>query len=101
MCSKYPSLGHVEVRQVVLSPAQVDIAPLGDPHRVADGLGELAPEGPHHLVAGLQVELVAVIAKAVAVVDVARRSDAQQDVVRDVIAVSQVVHVVGGDQRQR
>ena len=53
-----------------------------------------------HLVARLQVELVAVVAEAIAIVDVARRADAEQDVVRHVIAVSQVVHVVGGDQRQ-
>ena len=94
------ALGHGEVRQVVFGRAEIDVAALGDSNRIRQRLRELRPEDVRHLVAGLQVELVAVIAQPVLVVDRAGRPDAQQDVVGDVIALLQVVDVVGGDQAQ-
>ena len=50
--------------------------------------------------ARLQIELVAVVAEPVRVVDRLAGADAQQDVVRPMIRVLQVVDVVGADERQ-
>ncbi len=53
-----------------------------------------------HLLGGLEIELVAAVAHAVLVVQVALCLDAQQRVVRVRVLVAQVVHVVGGDGAQ-
>ena len=50
--------------------------------------------------AGLQVELVGVEAQPLGVRDLLARADAEQDVVRVVVVLAQVVGVVGGDERQ-
>ena len=90
---------HVEVRQVVDRARQVDVAALGDPHGVRQRVGEVL-EDRRHLLAGLQVELVAVIVQPLGVVDRLAGADAQQDVVRLEVGVLQVVDVVGDDERE-
>ena len=55
----------------------------------------MVAEDRGHLLGGLQEELIAGVAKALRVVDGLARADAQQDVVRLVVALPQVVHVVG------
>ena len=89
---------HGEIRQVVLVVRNIDAAPLGDPQRVRQRFRHLA-EDLLHFLRGLQIELIAVIAQAIAIVDVLAGADAEQDVVRTMIAVRQVVHVVGRDER--
>ena len=87
---------------------EVDVASLGDGERVAQGLRELA-ELRRHLGRGLEIELIPVVAQALLVGHVLAGADAQEDIVRAVIRLSQVVHVVradegkpeiGGDRRQ-
>ena len=53
-----------------------------------------------HLLGGLEVELVAAVAHAVLVGEVALRLDAEQGVVGVGVLVAQVVHVVGGHGAQ-
>ena len=60
----------------------------------------VAGEDRRHLIRGLQEELIAGIAQALRVVDRLAGADAQQDVVRLIVALPQVVHVVGGDERE-
>ena len=60
----------------------------------------VADEDVGHLLGGLEEELIAGVAQPLLVVDRLARADAQQDVVRLVVALAQVVHVVGRDQRQ-
>ena len=85
-CSKYvverEARRHVEVRQVVPVPdSSVDVAALGDAHRVRQRLGIVA-EDRRHLLGRLQEELVAVVAQPLRVVDGLAGADAEQDVVR-------------------
>ena len=89
---------HREVRQVVLVGRNIDVAPFGDAQRVCERLGDLA-EDLLHFRGGLQIELIAVVPQPIAIVDVLAGADAQQDVVRPMIAVEQVMHVVGRDER--
>ena len=81
-----------------MSLGDVDVAPLGDAHRVGQRVGQLA-EDLLHFLRGLQVELIAVIPQSIAIVDRLAGADAQEDVVRPMIAVRQIVDVVGGDER--
>ncbi len=74
------------------------MAPLGDTHSVRQRIGQL-PEYLLHFRRGLEIELIAVIPQSIAIVDVLAGTDAEQDVVRAMIAVRQIVHVVGGDER--
>ena len=53
-----------------------------------------------HLLGRLQEELIPGVAQALRIVDRLARADAEQDVVRLVIALLQVMHVVGADERQ-
>ncbi len=57
-------------------------------------------EDRRHLLGRLQEELIAGVAKALRVVHRLPGADAQQDVVRLIVALPQVVHVVGRDERQ-
>ncbi len=75
------------------------MTPLGDPDGVGHRLGKVAEHG-RHLLGGLQVELVAVVAQPVGVGDRLASADAQQDIVRPVVGILQVVDVVGADERQ-
>ena len=71
------------------------MAALGDPHacwRIASGK---SPKTAAISCAGLQVELVAVVAQPLGVVDRLAGADAEQDVVRLEVGVLQVVDVVG------
>ena len=78
--------GHIEIRQVVHGGPEVDVAAFRDDQRVAEGLREIAEDGGH-LLGGLQEELLAVIPQALGIVHRLSRADAQQDVVRHVVAV--------------
>ena len=93
------AVGHAEGRQMVLPLRDRDVAALGDEQRVPQRLGMILEDG-RHLLGGLQEELIARVAQPLRVVDRLAGADAQQDVVRLVIALPQVVHVVGGDERQ-
>jgi hypothetical protein len=89
----------LEPREVVLTSGNLDVHPLGDPHRIGERF-RVVLEDPGHLLGALQVELVAVIAQALLVVNGFAGADAQQDVVRLVIVLLQIVHIVGAHQRQ-
>ena len=89
----------VEVRQVVLGRREVDVAPLRDGDRVRQRLGPV-PEHRAHLVPGLQVELVAVVAQTSLVADVLAGADAQEDVVWPMVALLEVMDIVGAHERQ-
>ena len=86
-------------RQVVLPLRDRDVAALGDEQRVLQRVG-MVLEDRRHLLGGLQEELIAGVAQALRVVDRLAGADAEQDVVRLVVALPQVVHVVGRDERQ-
>ncbi len=90
--------GDREVRQVVLVALEIDLAALGNAQRVGQRVGHLA-EHLLHLRRGLQVELIAVIAQAIAIVDRLAGADAEKNVVRAMVAVRQVMHVVGCNER--
>ncbi len=90
---------HVEVRQVVDRLRQIDVTAFGDAHGVGHRFGKIAEDRSHFL-RRLQIELVAVVAEPVRVVDRLAGADAQQDVVRPMIRVLQVVDVVRADERQ-
>ena len=84
---------------MILTLRDRDVAALGDEHRVAKRLGMIL-EDSRHLLGRLQKELIAGVAKALRVVDGLPGTDAEKDVVRLVVALPQVVHVVGRNQRQ-
>ena len=92
-------LRDVEVRQVVLVGRELHVAAFGDGHGVRERVRVVA-EHRAHLVPGLQVELVPVVAQALLVGDVLAGADAQQDVVGAPVLPPQVVDVVGADERQ-
>ena len=92
------TLRHVEARQVVLLRTQVDVAALGNRHRVLQRFREI-PKYLGHFLRRLEIELVAVVPQALLVLDVLAGPDAQQHVVRAVVCLPQVVHVVRADQR--
>ena len=73
-----------------------EVAHLGDELGVRDGLGHLGEE-LRHLVARLQVKLLAVEAHALLVVDLRAGLDAEHGVVRAGVGVADVVNVVGAD----
>ena len=89
---------HVEVGQVVDVFRNVYLAPLRDTHGVAHGVGMIT-EHLLHLGHGLQEELIAVILETFFVARVFAGADTQQDVVRVLVRVLEVVDVVGGHQR--
>ena len=82
--------------QQIRAEVEAHVAALRDLHGGGAGLGVVL-EALVHLLAGLEVELVAAVAHAVLVVEVALRLDAEQGVVRVRVLVTQVVDVVGGD----
>ena len=90
---------HAEGRQVIHALRDRDVAALGDEQRVLQAVGNVS-EDDAHLLRCLQEELVAVVAHALRVVDRLAGADAEQDVVRLMVALLQVVHVVGADERQ-
>ena len=93
------SVRHAKRGQMVLPLRDRDVAALGDEHRVPQRLRMVLEDG-RHLLGGLEKELIAGVAEALRVVDRLARADAEQDVVRLVVALPQVVHVVGGDERE-
>ena len=92
-------LRHVEVRQVARVGRELHVAAFGDRHRVRER-GRIVAEHRAHLVPGLQVELIPVVAQALLVADVLAGADAQQDVVGAAVLAPQVVDVVGAHEGQ-
>ena len=90
---------HIEVRQVILSLRQDDVAALGDANGVRERLREVL-ERLGHLLRRLQEELLRVVPQPLRIAERLAGADAQQDVVRVRVARAQVVHVVGADERQ-
>ena len=75
------------------------VAALGNDERVPQRVRVAAEDG-RHLFRGLQEKLVAGVAQPLRVIHRLPRADAEQDVVRLMVALPQVVHVVGGNERQ-
>ncbi len=92
------AVGHGEVWQVRFALGQIHVAPLGDPHGVRERV-RIVAEHPPHFVWCLQEELVAVVLQALFVADTLPRADAEQNVVRVLIRLTQVVHVVRAHKR--
>ncbi len=90
------AVGHRVRGQLVVAEVQAHVTAFGDLQRGRAGAG-IVLEALLHLVARLEVELVAAVAHAVLVGEVALRLDAEQRVVRVGVLVAQVVDVVGGD----
>jgi len=90
---------HIEVGKMIDVLGNIDRAPLRDSQRIGQRFG-LVTEHRGHLLGGFQEKLIPVIFEALFVADVLARADAQQDVVRVLIGVLEVVHVIGGHQRQ-
>src|SRR5688572_10131901 len=84
---------------MVLPLRDGDVASLGYTYGVSEGLLVTGKHG-RHLFCRLQEELVAGVAQALRIVDGFSGADAEQDVVRLVVALPQVMDVVGGDQWQ-
>ena len=86
------------VFRVMVLVADRHVALFRDRERVRDGVRGLGPEHLHHLVAGLEVELVVLHLHAALVAQRGARLDAQHDLVGTRMLLLQVVHVVRGDQ---
>ena len=87
-----------EIRKMVLVAWDVDLASLGNAQRIGQGIRNLA-KYPAHLGRTLQIELIAVVTEPIAIVHRFSRADAQQDVVGMMIALREVMNVVGGHKR--
>ena len=90
---------HSEIRQMRGAVGELDVAALGDPHRVLERV-RIGAEHGRHLVRRLEEELIAVVLQALVVTDALAGADAQQDVVRVLIGLPEVVDVVRADERQ-
>ena len=86
------------MRDPQLAERELDVGHLGDPPGVPDRIG-LVGEQRGHLGGRLHVELVGLEAHPVGRVQVAAGSHAEQDVMRLRLVASDVVEVVGDDQR--
>ena len=84
-------------REVRLAQLDLDIALVGDLHRVGDGLRAIV-ERCLHLLHGLEVQLRGAHAHAFLVQNGALGADAQEDVVGLGVVFRQVVAVVGGHE---
>ena len=93
------AFGHAEGRQVVLPLRNRDVAALGNEQRVLQRVGDVLEDNAH-LLGRLQEELIAVVAQALRIVDGLARADTEQDVVRLMIALLQIMDVVGADKRK-
>ena len=93
------AVGHREVRDTELAERQLEVDHLRDPAGVEQRLA-LVRESRVHLRGGLEVEVRALEAHPVGRVDVVPGADAQQDVVRLVLRLVDVVEVVGDDERK-
>src|SRR5918993_2097075 len=82
---------------MVLSLRDRDVAPFADAKRVPQRV--LVPgEYTGHLFRGFQEELIPGVAQPLRVVNGLARADAEQDVVRLIVALPQVMDVVRGDE---
>ena len=73
------------------------MASLSDPEGVGDSIRKVAEDGLY-LLRRFQIELIAVVSKALGVLDGLARANAEQNIVRPVIGLPQVVHIVGADE---
>ncbi len=90
------ALGHRKARDPQLAEGQLQVDHLRDGSRPSDGI-EVVGEERGHLGRRLHVELARLEAHPPRRVEVAARSDAQQDVVRVVLLAPDIVQVVGHD----
>ena len=67
--------------------------------RVDEGLGNVLERGGH-FVGGLEEELPRIVAEPLRIAERLPGADAQQNIVRVRVALAQVMHVVGADERQ-
>lgn len=74
-----------------------EITFLGDRYGVGNGFGDFAEKGMHFL-GCFEVKLVAGVAHALFVGEYALGLEANENIVRFVVGVFDVVHIVGGDQ---
>ena len=86
-------IGHVEARQVIVVPRNLDVAPLRDRQGIAERFREVAKDR-RHLLRCLEEELIAVVAESFLVVYVLASADAQQDVVRLKVRLLKVMNVI-------
>ena len=89
---------HRKLGQVVLAQGQLQVAALGDLHRVLQGLGAVG-EQLDHLLRGAQVLLLAVVARAARVVQGAASVDADPHLVCLEVVPREEAHVVGRHHR--
>ena len=86
-------------RQQGLVEGQLQVAALGDQQRVGARFRHLGKDAVH-LLRGLDVELLLLVAQALGIVHALAGADAHQHVVRRSVLFAQVVAVIGGDDRQ-
>ena len=79
-------------------PSRAYIAALGDAHAVLQGVRGLKHR--RHFFRRFQEELLGVVPQAFRIAERLPRADAEQDVVRVRVGLTQVMHVVGADQRK-
>ncbi len=92
------AIGHLEGGQVVVPELKGNVAGFGDAQGVVQRLGPLGEQGGH-LIAVLQIETVVPHVHVVGVCHDRVGLEAQEDFLRVGVAGVDVVHVVGGDQR--
>ncbi len=78
---------------------EVQLAEVGHPLGVGDGVGVIREQGPH-LLLRLHVALGAREPEPVGIVEILPRADREQDIVRLGILPAEVVGIVGGHDRQ-
>ena len=89
--------GKLEAGQVIVAELEVEMAALGDLHRVVGGLGILREKGAHLLFV-LEIELLGLEAHAVRLVHGLARLDAHEHVLVIGVLLLSVVGVVGDGQ---
>ena len=93
------SRGHGELRHEVGALVEGHVAALGDEQGVVACLGQLAPDIAH-LRGRLEVEVARIEAEALGVVHRRTRADAQQHIMGVGVAGTDVVQVIGRDERE-
>jgi hypothetical protein len=90
---------HRVLRQEVSAQPHLDVAALGQCHRVVDRVGDIGEQFGHFLLAA-QVLLAAVLARALGIVEHSPGGDAHPRLVRVEAVRRQEAHIVAGHHRQ-
>ncbi len=93
------ALGQLELRQVIFTERELNIAHFGYFSRVFDRLGILR-EQCRHFLRRAEIEILRLIAHAVLVIHRLARLNTEQNIVRVGILLAQIVRIVRHDQRQ-